>query len=229
MMYKLSPSDFKYLWEDCKHCYYQKVKFGITLPSIGMPGVFMKMNSLLQDSIMGMDLRKINPDLPAGKVEVKEGFLRSIVVPPSNKCYISGRFDFVSKLDDGTYSVIDFKITDPNEDKLQKFSSQLHAYKFALEHPSVGKPRKVSRMGVVAVTPQSIKFEKGGVVFKSTPKWHEIKEDMDGFFDFVTQVSKLLDGPVPQVSESCLWCRYRLCFMKTDGHEHEETQEEMPF
>ncbi|MDO8573690.1 MAG: hypothetical protein Q7R77_02975 [Candidatus Daviesbacteria bacterium] len=25
-LYKLSPSDFAYLWNDCKHCYYQKVK-----------------------------------------------------------------------------------------------------------------------------------------------------------------------------------------------------------
>lgn len=23
-MYKLSPSDFRYLYKDCKHCYYQK-------------------------------------------------------------------------------------------------------------------------------------------------------------------------------------------------------------
>ena len=49
-MYKLSPSDFKYFYENCKHCYYQKVKNGVSLPSIGMPGVFSKMNSLLQNA-----------------------------------------------------------------------------------------------------------------------------------------------------------------------------------
>ena len=127
-MYKLSPSDFKYLWEDCKHCYYQKVKYNITLPSIGMPGVFTKMNSLLQNAIIGMDLREINSALPAGKIEVKEGFLKSKPIPPSNDCFIAGRFDIASKLDDGTYSVIDFKITDPNEDKIKKFFTQLLSY-----------------------------------------------------------------------------------------------------
>ena len=65
-MYKLSPSDFKYLYEDCKHCYYQKVKKGITLPSIGMPGIFSKMNSLLQEAIMGMNLKEVNSELPSG-------------------------------------------------------------------------------------------------------------------------------------------------------------------
>ena len=52
-MYKLSPSDFKYLYQDCKHCYYQKATGVIKeLPSIGMPGVFSKMNSLLQKGLM---------------------------------------------------------------------------------------------------------------------------------------------------------------------------------
>src|SRR4030042_3986345 len=146
-MYKLSPSDFKYLYEDCKHCYYQKVKFGIELPSIGMPGVFSRMNSLLQNTIIGMDLREINSNLPHGKIEVKEGFLKSKPVPPTGECIISGRFDIASRLDDGSYSVIDFKITDPNEDKIQKFFAQLHAYKFALENPAFGEPKKVSKMG----------------------------------------------------------------------------------
>lgn len=84
-MYKLSPSDFAYLYEECKHCYYQKVKgFVKELPSISMPGVFSKMNSFLQNAIMGMDLMGINSKLPAGKIEVKEGFLKSKPIPPSS-------------------------------------------------------------------------------------------------------------------------------------------------
>ena len=117
-MYKLSPSDFKYLYEDCKHCYYQKVKNNVVLPSIGMPGVFSKLNSLLQNAIIGMDLKEIDPNLPSGKIEVKEGFLKSKPIPPDNDCFIGGRFDIASRLEDGTYSVIDFKITDPTVDKI---------------------------------------------------------------------------------------------------------------
>lgn len=170
----------------------------------------MKMNSLLQSAIVGMDLREINSAMPAGKVTVTEGFLRSVPIPASNDCFISGRFDFVSKLDDGTYSVIDFKITDPNEDKLQKFSSQLHAYKFALENPAEGAARKVSKMGIVAITPESISFPGDNVIFKSKPYWFEIKEDMENFYSFIWEVSTLLKGPVPQESETCQWCKYRV-------------------
>lgn len=223
-MYKLSPSDFKYLYEDCKHCYYQKVKHGITLPTIGLPGVFSKMNSLLQTAIIGMDLREINSDLPAGKIEVKEGYLRSKPIPPSDDCFISGRFDIASKLDDGTYAVIDFKITDPTEDKIQKFFPQLHAYKFALENPDYGESKKVSKMGVVTVNPEEITFPGENVIFKAKPQFFEIEEDMDRFYAFISEVSKLLKGPVPPTSENCDWCKYRLCFTKP-----EETQDEIPF
>lgn len=225
-MYKLSPSDFKYLYEDCKYCYYQKAKgFVKALPSIGMPGVFSKMNSLLQNAIIGMDLGKINSKLPAGKIEVKEGFLKSKPIPPSNDCFIGGRFDVASKLDDGTYSVIDFKITDPKEDKIQKFFSQLHAYKFALENPAFGEPRKVSKMGVVAINPEEISFPGDNVIFKAKPQWFEIKEDMDRFYAFISEVSKLLNDPCPPENpDNCKWCYYRICTQKS-----KDAQNDIPF
>ena len=70
-LYKLSPSDFKYLWEDCKHCYYRKVVHGVTLPSIGIPSIFNKMNSLAQDMAMGKKTTDFSKELPEGKFEFK--------------------------------------------------------------------------------------------------------------------------------------------------------------
>lgn len=210
-LYKLSPSDFRYLWNDCKHCYYKKIKYKVALPSIGLPGVFSRMNSLLQDSIVGMNLQDINPDLPSGIIEVKEGFLKSKPVPGAEDCYLSGRFDIVSKLDDGTYAVIDFKITDPKEDLAQKFSSQLHAYKYALENPvnTLTPPKQVSKMGLITVAPEAIQFVNGKVVFTSNPKWHDISLDIESLFSLVGEISKLLNGPIPEPSENCAWCKFK--------------------
>ncbi len=226
-MYKLSPSDFKYLYEDCKHCYWQKVKKGISLPSIGMPGVFTKMNSLLQNAIINMDLREINKVLPAGKIEVKEGFLKSKPIPPTKDCYISGRFDIASELDDGTYAVIDFKITDPTENKIQKFFSQLHAYKFALENPAYGAAKKVSKMGVIAINTEEISFPGENVIFKAKPQWFEIEEDLDRFYAFISEISKLLNGPAPEENKNCQWCHYRICTHPPAADEH--VQDEITF
>lgn len=212
-LYKLSPSDFKYLWEDCKHCYYQKVKLGIPPHSGAFPAIFGHMNNLLQGSIMGKSLKDIHPDLPGGIIEVKEGFLKSKPIPGAEDCYISGRFDVLTRLDDGTYTVIDFKITKLDEEQIKKFSSQLHAYKFALENPEVGKsPVKISRMGLVSVSPDSIEYANGKFVFTTSPKWHPIEEDMESFFSLMKDISKVLNGDLPPESETCSLCIYRKSF-----------------
>ena len=180
------------------------------MPSIGMPGVFSKLNSLLQNAIIGMDLKEIDSRLPSGKIEVKEGFLKSRPIPPANDCFIGGRFDIASRLDDGTYSVVDFKITDPSEDKIQKFFAQLHAYKFALENPAFGEAKKVSKMGVVTINPEEVLFPGETVIFKAKPQWFEIADDMNRFYAFISEISKLLNGPVPPENpDNCKWCSYR--------------------
>jgi hypothetical protein len=212
-MYKLSPSDFKYLWEDCKHCYYQKVRLGVTPHSGAFPAIFTRMNGLLQSSVMGLNLQDIDPDLPSGIVDVQEGFLKSAPVPGAEDCFISGRFDILIRLEDGTYTVIDFKITDPNEDQIRKFSSQLHAYKFALENPAEGKaPVKISKMGLISVSPESIKHVDGKLVFTASPKWHPIEEDMNGFYSMIKEIAGVLNGELPPVSETCSLCVYRKRF-----------------
>ncbi len=207
-LYKLSPSDFKYLWVDCKHCYYRKIKLGISPPYGAFPAIFGRMNSLLQNSVMGLNLQDIHSDLPSGIVTIQEGFLKSVPVPGAEDCFISGRFDILTRLNDGTYSVIDFKITSPNEDQIRKFSSQLHAYKFALEHPAEGTPIKVSRMGLISVTPDNIQHVNGNLVFTASPKWHPIEEDMEGFYNLIKEIATILNGEMPTSSEECTYCKY---------------------
>lgn len=210
-MYKLSPSDFAYLWNDCKYCYYQKVKLGISYSGV-FPSMFTKINKLLQDSVMGMNLSDIHPDLPKGVIEVQEGFLKSLPITGTNT-YISGRFDILSKLEDGTYALIDFKIASPEEEKiLKKYSSQLHAYKHALENPADKEPIKISKMGVVTVNPDEMKVVNGKIIFNTTPNWHPVEEDMEGFYQLVEEISVVLNGELPTVSETCTLCVYRSKF-----------------
>ncbi|EKD57746.1 MAG: hypothetical protein ACD_57C00162G0008 [uncultured bacterium] len=223
-VYKLSPSDFAYLWQDCKFCYYQKVKFGISHSGV-FPAMFGRINSLLQNSIMGMNLKAIQPDLPSGIIEVQEGFMKSIPVEGTN-CYISGRFDILSKLKDGTNAIIDFKITTPDEEKIQKYASQLQAYKFALENPERGdKPLKITKMGVVSINPEEMKLIDGKVVFTNKPNWHPVENDEVGFYKMIKEISTVLNGNLPEPSETCNLCVYRAKFTSPTS----ETSEELPF
>ena len=222
-IYKLSPSDFKYLWADCKHCFYQKVKNGTSYYG-PFPAIFGYMNSLLQNSVMGKSLKDIHPDLPEGTIEFQEGFLKSKPVPGAEDCFISGRFDVLTKLADGTYGVIDFKITKPDEEQIKKFSSQLHAYKFAMENPLEGEPIKISKMGLISISPDEIAHKKGKFVFTTTPKWHPIDEDMEGFFGLIKEISGVLNGPLPPETETCELCIYRSRF-----NPKEKITDDIPF
>jgi hypothetical protein len=171
--------------------------------------MFGRINKLLQTSIMGMNLRDVHPDLPSGIITVQEGFMKSKQIPGTN-AYLSGRFDILTKLDDGTYAIIDFKITTPDEEKIfKKYSSQLHAYKYALENPLEETPIKISKMGALSINPDEMKLVNGKVVFTATPKWHPIVENMDNFYKLIQDISAVLNGPLPPATATCNLCIYR--------------------
>lgn len=210
-MYKLSPSDFAYLWEECKFCYYQKVKLGVSHSGV-FPAMFGKINKLLQDSVIGKNLQEISTEMPSGIIDRQEGFIKSIKIPGTS-CYLNGRYDLLIKLDDGTFAIIDFKITTPDEEQiLKKYATQLHAYKYALENPMDGNPVKISKLGIVSVHPNEMELKDKKIVFTNTPTWHPITEDMDSFMGMVREIDIVLNGQLPKTSATCKLCIYRSYF-----------------
>lgn len=207
-MLKLSPSSFKYLWEECPHCFYQEVLQGIKQPSKPFPGIFTIMQGMLQKNIQGTNLQDLSQELPSGRFVLQEGYLKSKPLP-SGKSYINGRFDLLVKFDDGTYGVIDAKMTNVKDDDLGKFDRQLHAYKYALENPAGKEPKIISKLGLLIVSPTDIKPHQGYVYYKVKPIWKEIPINMDNFFAFIDKVERLLEDQVPKPSATCKWCVYK--------------------
>lgn len=207
-MYKLSPSDFAYLYEDCKHCYCLKVKNGIYQPSMPMPGVFAAINTRLQGALVGQDLKTLSRTLPEGIVESQEGFVESVPVPDTN-IYLKGKYDLLVRQPNGSYMLIDFKISQPHEDKIAKYQTQLEAYKFAFEHPASGEPLIIARMGLIVMYPDTVKFENDTAYLDFPPRWLEISPNPEAFKSFVLEVNNLLEGPMPPESPECKWCKYR--------------------
>lgn len=207
-MYKLSPSDFAYLYEECKRCYYLKAKGILTRPAGVFPAVFGAINTRVQGELVGKDLRELSPNLPEGFVESQEKFVESTPYPGTS-VYISGKYDILVKLTDGTYMVIDFKLSKPGEEKVQKYQSQLWSYKFAFENAANGDNKKISRMGLVMIYPDQVKFERGVATLDFPPVWFEVLSNNDAFKKFMLEINDLLNGPEPQAEENCAWCKYR--------------------
>lgn len=207
MTYKLSPSDFAYLYEECKRCFYLKVKENIPRPSTPFPGVFTTLNSMVQTKLIGKNLITLSQDLPDCTVINQEVFVESKTIP-NTSCYIKGKYDLLGKNPDGTYTVVDLKISLPSEEKIEKYKTQLFSYKFALENPVSSTPIKISKMGLLIFYPEYVDFINETSKVNFPPKWMEIPTDEKAFYNFIKEVDDLLEGPVPEMNPSCKFCEY---------------------
>lgn len=207
-MYKLSPSDFAYLYQECKCCYYLKVKHGILRPQSPFPGVFSALNTRLQGTLIGKNLKELSGLLPEGLVESQEGFVESKPVEGTD-LYIKGKYDLLVKQADGTYLIVDFKISDPTGEKVAKYQTQLQAYHYAFEHPAEGMPKRITKLGLIVMYPDRVRFAKGEAFLSFPPKWLEIDIKKDDFVDFIKEIQKLIDGPIPPENKNCKWCEFR--------------------
>ncbi len=227
-MFKLSPSDFAYLYEECKLCYYLKIKHGIYQPSMPMPGVFSAINTRLQGKLVGQNLHTLSSSLPPGLVESQEGWVESIVVPGTD-VFIKGKYDLLVRLEDGTHMIVDLKISQADEGKIEKYKTQLGAYKFALENPKVGKPLKISKMGLLIFYPDAARFEKEEAVLTFPPKFLNVPIDDKLFLEFADKIDKLLAGKPPAESISCKWCQYRHVGDQLAHVSNGPVQDDLPF
>lgn len=235
MNYRLTPSDLTFLYDGCKRCFVLKVKHGIAQPSIPLPGIFSTIASLQKEYYSGKRTETFCDALPPGVVSYGEKRVRSrtIDIPgTTSTCYISGRFDIVAKLDDGSFAVMDFKTGNPGDEKTLMYARQLHAYALALENPAEGALHlaPVSRLGLLYFTPDSCQQTMSTrQILEGEMNWVEVQRDDESFITFLRDVVTLLDGPLPPPNtENCDWCRYleRMQVLLPSGGESQVAAEE---
>jgi CRISPR/Cas system-associated exonuclease Cas4 (RecB family) len=193
-----------------------------------MPGVFSAINTRIQGNLIGKNLNNLGTQLPSGIVETQEGWVESKMVPETD-VYIKGKYDILVKREDGSYIIVDLKISQPNEEKIDKYKSQLFSYKFALENPKNGVPIKITKMGLLIFYPDQIKFDEGDVSLTFPPKWLDIPEDEKSFFGFMKEIDLLLKGSRPAESKTCKWCSYRHLGEELSHMDAIPVQEDIPF
>lgn len=214
-LYKLSPSDLTFSWDECKYCFYLKVKHNIVLRST-FPGMFGKMANLTSEFYQDRPAKEISPTLPSGTVKYREKFVKSapITIPgAASQCYINGRFDAVIKFEDGTYGIVDYKTSDPKEEHAAFYSRQLTAYAYALENPAPNALRlsPVSRMGLFIITPHEFERDpQDKMIFINRTTWVDVPRDDKKFMAFLGEILAVLDALTPPpYSETCDVCAYR--------------------
>jgi hypothetical protein len=215
-IFKLSPSDLTFLWDECPRCFYLKVARGFNRPATAFPSIFSKIDKLMKDFFTNQPTSEIARELPAGRVKFGEKWVFSQPISfPGNsiQVYIRGKFDTLVEFDDGTYGVIDFKTSEPKTSHIEFYGRQLHAYTYALEQSAPGKlsAGPISRMGLLVVSPaQMIRTQEGVIAYLGDVSWLEVPRDDAKFLGFLEKVVDLLALPEPpDAHPKCGFCGYR--------------------
>ncbi len=215
-LFKLSPSDLTFLWDECKRCFYLKIAKGYRRPSIPFPKIFTRIDLLMKDFYQDKSTSSMNTALPEGKVFASGKWVESDIIHLDGhaaECYLKGIFDTVLQFDAGSYAVVDFKTTEINEDHLDFYARQLRAYAYALEHPAPGalSLKPITRLGLLCFEPRHMhQDEQGQLLYSGNTAWQEIALDEGGFFNLLKEMVTILEQPEPpEAGEKCEFCQYR--------------------
>jgi hypothetical protein len=216
-LYKLSPSQLTFAWDECPRCFYLKVVLGIDRPSQPFPKVFTRIDALMKQLFDGKPTSALTPDLPSGRVAMQGKWVQSepISFPDvSASCYIKGAFDSVLEFDDGTYAVVDFKTTTPAKHHIGFYGRQLGAYAYALEHPAANALHlaPISKLGLLCLDPIDINHgaDHTRITYDSEVTWVELPKNEEKFLTFLRGVLELLSLPEPPPAHpECGFCAYR--------------------
>jgi hypothetical protein len=221
-VYKLSPSDFAFLWQECKRCFYLKVVHNMKQPRSPMAKIFILIDSEMKRFYSDKRTETITEGIPEGRIEYSEKWVESVpfeVPGHRSKCFIRGKFDTAFHFEDGSYGVVDFKTSERNSAHIPLYSRQLHAYALALEHPAPEQLslKPISKLGLLVFSPSTFTQGKTGMVgFAGRATWVEIPREDEKFFSFLAEVLDVLERPEPPApSPECQWCSYREQSRKT--------------
>ncbi len=214
--YKFSPSDLTFTWDECRFCFYMKVKHQVAAPKGIFPGIFSKMGSLTSGFYLGRSAAVISENLPPGIIKFREKNVKSapIIVPwAESQCYLSGRFDAVIEFEDGSYGLVDYKTSEAKDEHVPFYSRQLSAYAYALENPAPGalSLAPITRMGLFVITPQRFEYAPAGeTIFVNRTSWMDVPRDDHAFLSLLGEILSVLDAPTPPPpGETCTVCAYR--------------------
>jgi hypothetical protein len=213
-LWKLSPSDFGFLWSECPKCFYLKVTQKFLRPG-SMPRIFTAIDAQMRDCFHGKRTEQMAPMLAPGTFDCADQRVRSgpMSRPGRNSIsYLSGKIDALVRFDDKTFAVVDFKTTAQAGNSAATYSRQLHAYAHALENAAPGElaVKPIARMGLLVFEPRAFSCAAQGASLTGSLVWHEIPRDDAGFLTYLDEVAALLDSPsIPPPAPGCVWCSHR--------------------
>lgn len=204
--FTLSPSDFAWLYDQCKRCWYLKLhRFAPAKDSL--PKVFRTIDGAMKQAIDVDTFRALGipavERMPATRVVSKPlTFAGATVI-------IRAELDRLLRLEDDTFGLIEFKSGQPGEPGVQRYSRQCHGYELALRCPETGDPIEISRIDLCYFDATSIgaKVKDGRLSLYAALTAQSVPIDRAGFEAHLAVMARIAGSDtLPPPGQRCHTC-----------------------
>lgn len=211
-IFNFSPSEFAFGYERCKRCYYDQKVNNIKV-SLPFPPVFSKLDVLQKNFYHDKSSDLLGGKIAPGVIKTDYSKTQKSKILEDNKgrkFQLKGRIDAYVKHKDN-FSIIDFKVTDIDEKKIDTYATQLLAYAIMFDQPDVGflKLNPIKDLGIFCFEPDTIVDHQNVPNFKMKTQFYLIERDDKKMFEFITMVIDMLEGKNPTSKEKCSICKVR--------------------
>ncbi len=213
-IFNFSPSEFAFGFESCKRCFYDKKVNGIELKTF-FPAMFSKFDSMQKNYYHSKSSKVISDELEEGEIisNYNKMLNSQILYDLKERPFtMSGKIDAYIKHKD-TFTIVDFKTTMINENKIGTYATQLQSYALIMEKPREGslKLTPIKGLGIFCFDPSNIsKANDKNCNIHMNTKWFDIPRDDGNLIKYITKIQDVLYSKViPESSTNCGICNFR--------------------
>ena len=190
--------------------YFQRFNLRVSTP---FPSIFSKLDRLQKEFYHEKSTNILNANIEPGKIKTdyeklqKSETLKDI---KGREFILRGKID--AYIDHGTfYSIIDFKVTDIDEKKIELYKTQLLSYAIMFEKPNEKclKLTPIKNLGIFCFEPEKIHSVNDKPSFNMKTQYYPIQRDDDYLLSFITEIIDFLEGPKPSFDEKCGLCNLK--------------------
>ena len=207
-----SPSEFAFGYSGCKRCYYDLKNDNLRV-STAFPSIVSKLDRLQKEFYHDQNTDVLSANIESGKIKTDYEKLQKSEILKDKKgreFTLRGKID--AYIDHGTfYSIIDFKVTDIDEKKIELYKTQLLSYAIMFEKPNEKclKLTPIKNLGIFCFEPEKIHSVNNKPSFNMKTQYYPIQRDDDYLLSFITEIIDFLEGPKPTFDEKCGLCNLK--------------------
>jgi hypothetical protein len=173
-----------------------------------------QMSRIQEASFDGVTNESISSILPKGWAVLHKGKFASRPIHVNGqetRWKFYGELDLLSKNEDGSFSIIDGKVSMKKDEEglIDSYWTQLEAYVYMLEHPEIGDPIKIDSIGLLQwrITGDVIE-QDGSRGFAVEERYIPVNRRVAEFDVFMARFIGIIEGDYPDASSTCLDCKF---------------------